>query len=66
MKKWPGLKVEGIYDDATQIYNYHPQLQLEESYHHFRRVNDAFTMLTVRELQGNIGRRISLEAAALV
>lgn len=50
MKKWPGLNVEGIYDDMTQIYNYHPQMQLEESYHHFRRINDAFTMLTVREL----------------
>ena len=29
-------------------------------------VNDAFSMLTARELQGNIGLQISLEAASLI
>ena len=44
-----------IYDDATLIYNFHPQLELENKYKHFKRVNDAFTMFIVMQLQCNIG-----------
>ena len=50
MKSWPGLNPYGEYNLTTQIYNYYPQLQLKQSNAHFRRVNDAFSMLTAREI----------------
>ena len=54
MKSWPGLNPYGLYSLITQIYNYYPQLQLKQRNAHFHRVNDAFSMLTSRELQGDI------------
>ena len=65
-KSWPRLNRQGVYDDTTIIYNHLPQIQYNNTLHHFRRVNDAFTMLTVREIQGNTGLRFSLEAAMKV
>lgn len=65
-KRWSRLNKCGTYDDAAIIYNHLHQLQYEGCLHHIRRVNDALMMLTVRELQGNMGLIISSKLAVEV
>ena len=47
-------------------YNYYPQFQLKQSKEHFHRVNNAFSMLISKELQGDIGLQSSPEATCLI
>ena len=49
-----------------KIYNYYPQFQLKQRKEHFHRVNNAFSMLISKELQGDIGLQSSPEATCLI
>ena len=62
-----GLISRGVLNQNTQIYDYHPQLELQESYKNLKRFNhDVLSMMIVRMLQGNLAHRISAETTMLI
>ena len=60
---FPGLnKNDRSREVKPRIYNYYPQLEKIKSEKHFCKFNDAFTFNTIRNIHGEMERRISNEA----
>jgi len=60
------LEIVGNAARELKVYDYYPQMQHVNSLVHYKRVNDAFTMHITKILQGDMSKRISLEATNVV
>lgn len=63
---WPGVRQVGNLYDAAPIYNCFPQLQKREGMRYFSHIHDTFLMAVIKDIEGNLERRISEKAIALI
>lgn len=53
------LGLVGTSANQYKVYDYYPQLQIQNEMNHYKRINDAFIMFIVRALQRDLNIRLS-------
>lgn len=63
---WAGLESQGPLASNVSVYRKFPQLTMQVGMKIYSRVNDAFLMEIVKNIEGNPGLQISHEVANLI